>query len=102
MNINFDRPVIYEYRYDKTGSHKVIPQEDFSMIINKYMRLENGSMSDLSDLFGNLVERCVDGTHYYVYERSMCDIQRFIDKRISSFTSAHYERKDKEVLIYLA
>jgi hypothetical protein len=80
MNINFDRPVIYER--DDYIHHSIVSQEQFSSIVNKYIRLEDGTMEDISMLFSNLSEHWEIKGHFYLYNRTSCRIQRFIDNHV--------------------
>lgn len=80
MKINFDRPVNYEC--DDYTHYVRIPQEYFSMLVNTFMRLEDGKVNHLAVFFENLYE---DSDGFYGYSRTACSIQRFIDARISDF-----------------
>ncbi|VTU34577.1 hypothetical protein RA8CHR_05001 [Variovorax sp. RA8] len=89
MNINFDRSVIYER--DDYKHHSIVSQEQFSYIVNKFMRLELGNMNDLEMLFSNLRAEI---NCNYLYSRTSCRIQRFIDAHVEDLPKIVWSKEE--------
>jgi len=81
MYINFDKPVHYEQSDYET--FYVFSPEESTAIVNKYLRTEFWKFTDLQMLFSNHGDGRI-GENNYQYERTQCNIQRFIDKHIEA------------------